>query len=331
MINKYFKYLNPTSKELHWKLWVVLLIELLGTFLMVFEIIIPSAIGMGTNPNLGEGFNTFYNIVFGNYLTKAIWVTGFILILIYALRKISVNLNPAVTLSEAISGHHTWGKAFSMIGIQFIGAFAAAFLALGCAHWSGAWADTKSTLDGVEPRFLVGDLSNGKWSLGLWFGIDKQNLIDGFSLAQQTGFSIVNIIIEAIFTFTLVATIIYFPKAGKVTGAWRPWVIVIPLTIMVALGIHTNNIAFNPARLIAPAVVSTAAGGANTMQWIWVFLLGELIALGFVALIEYWRKTGMVKLPENIFGASSIIADDSSKEIVKAKNSKTTVKKITKK
>ncbi len=335
-----FKYLNKNSNELHWKLWVVLLVEVIGTFFMVFEIILPSAIALGdsTMNNLPHWLNTGYNIIFGTYIMKAFWVTGFILLLIYICRKVSVNLNPAVTLSEAVSGHHTWGKAFSMIGIQFLGAFAAASFALGCSHWSGAWDATMSSnnvgtaLDGVQPRFLVGQLSD--YSFQHLFGWNKTSLIPESNIPLQLAISPLLIIIEAAFTFALISTVIYFPKAGKITEKWRPLLIAIPLTITVCIGIHTDNIALNPARLIAPAVVSTVAGGPNSMQWIWVFLSGELIAVGVVGLIEYWRKTGFVKLPENIFGPSAVIEDDSKENITKKsvkKNTETITKKITKK
>ncbi len=53
--------------------------------------------------------------------------------------------------------------------------------------------------------------------------------------------------------------------------------------LIVGLGIHTNNIALNPARLIAPAVVAQFMGGAHTLQYVLIFLAGELLAVLLVA------------------------------------------------
>ncbi len=53
--------------------------------------------------------------------------------------------------------------------------------------------------------------------------------------------------------------------------------------LVVTLGIHTNNVALNPARLIAPAVVSQLMGGAHTLQYVLIFLAGELLAVLLVA------------------------------------------------
>jgi glycerol uptake facilitator-like aquaporin len=51
---------------------------------------------------------------------------------------------------------------------------------------------------------------------------------------------------------------------GKyVTYAGRPFVIFGMLFIIIALGGRTHNVALNPARLVAPAVVGQMYGGAQ--------------------------------------------------------------------
>ena len=332
-----FKTYNEKEDKMVWKLWVILMVELLGTFFMVFEIILPSSAGFGTNENLG-GFNIFWNIVFGTYLMKAIWVTSFILLLIYICRKVSVNLNPAVTLAEAAVGNYTWPRTFAMIGVQFIGAFAAANFGLLVSYWSGNFFETEillngsvtegSSLDGLNPR-LIFNTSNYSISgqiikaFGSWDG--KALELNSNSNAAEMLFMIPTILIEAIFVFILITTVVYFPKAGNVNTFWKPFLIVIPLTIIVMIGLHTNNISLNPARLVAPAVVAQMAGGAKNMQFIWVFLFGQLLAVGFVMLVEHRKKTG-AKLPVLIFGETNCVcAEKPTKE---KPNTKTVVKTI---
>ncbi|BDU67486.1 MAG: hypothetical protein TYPL_1390 [Candidatus Tyloplasma litorale] len=298
-MNKFKQNLKIIDKDTNKKVWrlpIILLCEFIGTFLMVFEIIAPSALGL-------DQFN-WYNNIFGTFIMKSFWVTFFILILIYVFRNISVNLNPAVTLGEVAVGNTPWKNAGPMIAIQFIGAIIAAYF----AYWMGsswsvfnsAWESGTETLDAVYPVIKVSsteqvmfgwdnavylDQLNG---INLWEGIDGVNSTFVFSHTSWIAFDLVPFFIEATFTFILISTIVYFPK---VRHGVRPYFIFFPLLIMVALGIHTNNIALNPARLIAPAFVSQTMGEAATLQFTWIFLLGELFAVLLVFKIESVKNT----------------------------------------
>lgn len=300
MIKKF----DRVSGENVWQLWVILLAEFVGTFLMVFEIIAPSALGLDEY--------SWYNTIFGSFFMKSIWVTGFILILIYALRKISVNLNPVVTLGEIAVGNTQWIQGVSMISTQFLAAILASWFALLLGRDAGInpgiWSHFEGdkliqgdqTLDSVYPIFKTEWINGGNVYIDMLHGVNYASTKSfefntyEWKHGAQLMFIIVPFIIEAIFTFILITTIVYFPK---ITSAWRPLFICGVLTILVALGIHTNNIALNPARLMGPAIIAQGAGEANVLQFSWIFLFGELSAVCAIFFIENSkeRKTGITK------------------------------------
>ncbi len=281
-----------------WSLPIILLVELIGTFAMVFEIIAPSALNL-------EQFIWYQNI-FGTFIMKAFWVSGFILILIFLLRWCSVNLNPAVTLAEVAAGHTTRQQALWMIVIQFVGAFVAAY----AAFWMGSnmdvfnsttdatlqYIDGTYTLDAVFPRLILSPTELVWFDGASWLvdgGVFVNAPIDGsgvgtFELWDATWgvnstallYLGIIVIIEVAFTWLLLWSVV---GAKKVSHNARPFLIFMVLMVVVSLGIHTNNIALNPARLIAPSVVAQVTGGAQTMQYLVFYLAGEAIAVLLIA------------------------------------------------
>ncbi len=304
---------NPTGKPKKiWALGLVLLVELIGTFLMVFEIIAPSALQL-------EQFE-WYNQVFGTYLMKAFWVAGFILILIFLLRWCSVNLNPAVTLAEVATGHVKKERAAWMIVIQVAGATLAAY----AAYWMGANMEVFNagvlshnsqyylgtyTLDAVFPVLQlsqnelswIGDATTNQWiadgvmtstgkfvvaptghngdisAMTAFFGLWDAEW--GYNSTALAWLAVV-VAIEFVFTWLLLWSVV---GAKRVSHNARPFLIFAVLMVVVTLGIHTNNIALNPARLVGPAVIAQVTGGAHTMQYVPFFLAGELLAVLAVA------------------------------------------------
>ncbi len=274
----FFKYFDTEKGKNVFKLWVVLLIEFIGTFLMVFEIIAPSSFDLGSND--------VYSVIFGSFFMKAFWVSAFILLLIYLLRNISVNLNPAVTLSEVATGHHNWTKAFWMILIQFLGAFCASETAYFIANAAGTWDASvaeNSVLDAIYPVLRFSSMEQQLLSLDSSY---INFLEPGFKLDtyKEGAYLIILFAIEALYTFVLISSVIWGSK--YISNSLRPLIIFGTLLIIITLGIHTNNIALNPARLMAPAISSQLHGGAKTLQFSWVFLFGELFAVMLVFYIE---------------------------------------------
>ncbi len=281
----FFKTYDENKGKLVWRLWFILMVELLGTFAMVFEIIAPNALALGDPNVVGEGFANFYNAVFGTFIMKAFWVTGFIWILIMICGKVSVNLNPAVTLGEVADGKFGWNRGFSMIGIQLLGAIAAAEAAYQIGAIMSANSEFNTTLDAVYPVFQT------PWYMGSGLEMGKTNPIwnEGMNVFGSNSATFGQwalaifpfMIIEFVFTYLLISSVF----EGKFGFMGRSFVICIPLTITVALGIFTHNIALNPARLLGPAIIGQMHSAASshattaTMQFTWIFLLGEILAV----------------------------------------------------
>ncbi len=292
-----------------WSIWVILLAELIGTFAMVFWIVAPSSL------NLGQF--EWYNNIFGTFVMKAFWVAGFILILIFLLRWISVNLNPAVTLAEIATGQVTRQQGAAMIGIQFVGAFLGTYL----AYWMGVNMEVFNgaivafpnegthTLDAVFPRLILSDTEMAWFNGASWLptdGVffDPLNYVDGQIFEpgwvvdhthhtfnrELLGFYILIMLIEAAFTWLLLWSVV---GARRVSKNARPFLIFMVLMVVISLGIHTNNIALNPARLMAPAVIAELTGGAKTIIYTPIFLAGELLAVLLIA-----RKAGKREMKE---------------------------------
>ncbi len=296
-----FRRLDKVQNKKVWRLWFVLLIEFIGTFAMVFEIIAPSALQL-------DQFAWYQNI-FGTYIMKAFWVAGFILILIFLLRWVSVNLNPAVTLSEVAVGNTSKQQAAWMILFQF----AAAFLAAYAAFWMGTNMEMFNTAaaannyigstdysafnaDAVYPVLRLSGNEQAWFGDMSWYtdyfkvnhGVAVDSLNGTFTLwgasweknSSALGFLGITFLLEMIYTWLLCWSVV---GAKKVSHNARPFLIFAVLMVVVALGIHTNNIALNPARLVGPAVVTAAVGGVNTLPYVLVFLFGELAAVLLIA------------------------------------------------
>ncbi|NQX83216.1 MAG: aquaporin [Mycoplasmataceae bacterium] len=288
-----FKVYNDIKEKEVWRFWVILLFELIGTFLLVFEIISPSTLNLDSK--------LWYQMIFGTYIMKAFWVAGFTLILIYIYKFVSVNLNPVITLSEIAIGHNTWIRGIFMIVVQIIGALCAAEFAHFLAVQIGTWEPGNSTLDAVYPRFIISSTGQN------WFGLDSTyiDFLNGggtwISASSKTMkwsewlFILVPYLIEFLFTFGLIASIIYSKKITQIYGKkindyWRPILVFGALMVFITFGLHTNNISLNPVRLYAPAIVSQFHGGAKTLQFTWIFLFGEMSAVLLVFFIEGKRN-----------------------------------------
>lgn len=265
-----FKKLDENQGKLVWRLWFILMVELLGTFAMVFEIIAPNALDLGQ-------FD-WYKMIFGTFFMKAVWVTGFIWILIMICGKVSVNLNPAVTISEVSAGKFGWNRASLMLVVQFVGALAAAEVAY---QLGGLMNVEGTTLDAVYPV-----LQAPAWWFGEEYGSVHTVWNEGMTVFNGnesfSSWAIATIpfmLIEAIFTYGLIASVF----EGNFKFMARSFVICIPLTFIVMFGIFTHNIALNPARLLGPAIIGQMHAGlghsTGTLQFTWIFLCGELLAI----------------------------------------------------
>ncbi len=273
-----FKIYDDTKNKLVWRLWVILLVEFLGTFIMVFEIIAPSSFRFGDNE--------IYSIIFGTYIMKAAWVSFFIYMLILLLRKISVNLNPAVTLAEVAAGNTPIKRAGLMIIVQFMGAILAGEAAFLIADAIGTWhGDGTDSLDAVAPRLVF----NGELMNLMGF---NATIVESWAKVAPHGkqwlFGVVPFAMETILMYGLLAAVLYGPS--ETSSNIRPIIIFATLTVVVAAGIPTDSIAINPARLFGAAIATQINGGEQTLQYTWIYLFGELFAVYIFFVVENIKR-----------------------------------------
>ena len=96
--------LTEENKKKDWKksLWAILLCEFFGTIALTLWIILPSTLAFSTpeahsnNQEFWEAWAKIWQLMF----MKALWAALFVVAIVYLLRPISVNLNPAVTIAE---------------------------------------------------------------------------------------------------------------------------------------------------------------------------------------------------------------------------------------
>ena len=273
-----FKTYDNTKNKLVWRLWVVLLVEFFGTLIMVFEILAPSAFRLGDNH--------IYGIIFGSNIMKAMWVSLFIYGLILLFRRISVNLNPAVTLAEIAAGNTTVERGGMMIVAQVFVALLAGEFSFLIADAIGTWhGDGTDSLDALAPRLTF---NGGFMSL---LNIDS-TLVTSWAEVAPTGYGwlygIVPFLIEFVLVYALIASIIY-GKNGIMSNT-KPIVIFLTLTAVVTLGIPTDSFALNPARLYGAAIATQINGGEKTLEYAWIYLAGELLAVYVFFVVENIRK-----------------------------------------
>lgn len=149
------------------------------------------------------------------------------------------HLNPAVTLALAGSGRFPRREVPAYLGAQTLGAFGGAGAVL-LALGNGAHLGATLPLGGDLVRTFL---------------------------------------LELAFTLALLASVIYLTKAGKVPRAWE---LLLPALVV---GISTFFIgpftgsSLNPARSLAPAVLSDDYSG------IWIYFTATLSAAGIVAML----------------------------------------------
>lgn len=169
------------------------------------------------------------------------WFLAVLVPILLFIRVSGAHLNPAVTLALATSGRIGWAEVPGYWVSQVAGAFLASLVVL-LAFGDGSHLGATQVANGAVVRAFVA---------------------------------------EAAFTALLVAAVFVLADRGEGRFRWR---LLLPPT---AVGLSTYVIgpwtgsSLNPARTIAPAVVS------GTYADLWVYLLAVPLAAGLVALL--WR------------------------------------------
>ena len=281
---------TPEQKQERKKIGKILLAETIGTFILVAGILLPGAIGVnlgaeahGLTP--GEELGFFWNslnIIFSLIIFKALYVALLILVLVLVLIRWSVNLNPAVTLSEMALGNDSYKLGFTKITLQFISAIAASIFMVQVVLWTSG-ADTFNdaltlgyNLDAVYPGFGYFNYGNIDFSTDTgWSSVYATKELTG---TEFWWYWILSIGFEAVLTFALIISIFW---GSKITAKQRPYVIFAVVWAILIVGLRVHAFALNPARLIGPAFIEyiVTDGESYGLTFVPFYLLGELIAV----------------------------------------------------
>ncbi len=313
------KHPNEDNKLTAKRTTKVLISEIIGTFILVAGILFPGAIGVNLAPDVhswgSEGFWIFMNGLFGLILFKALWVAALILGLVLVLQRWSVNLNPAVTLSEMIAGNDSYKLGLTKIVVQFMSAIASAFFMAWVATATvnfeaneiGSFSEQFQVayeagyrLDATTPSFKhfnFNDLSfysdNYSFTSGIFFnsynntGVSKVYTKVELTEVQDAWYWFICMGMEALLTFLLIISVFW---GGKISKKWRPYVIAGVVWAILLVGIRFETIALNPARLMGPALAEyiLTDGASKGLDFSWIYLIGELIAV--VAFFGFTRR-----------------------------------------
>ncbi len=276
---------------------LILISELVGTFILVFGILLPGALGVNLAPEAhiwgSENFWNTLDAIFTSIAVKGLWVATLILVLVFMFRRWSVNLNPAVTLAEISLKNDTAALGVTKIVIQFVGAFAGVFAAAAVIgftsteaymqlYTTGTWA----AVDGGQSVLEVA--KDGGYGLDVTYPMFKQINWDTISegLSYSTTYLngtedawswIIFVLLEAALTFGLLASVFW---GKKISHNVRPFVIWGIVWLLLIVGIRFDTIALNPARLIAPAVLEKVLmNSTDGLQFSSFYLIGELFAV----------------------------------------------------
>jgi aquaporin Z len=174
------------------------------------------------------------------YIATALAFGLVIIAMAYSICKVSgCHINPAVSVSMAISGRMTWLECAKYIVAQILGGIAGAAL--------------------LKVLFI----DFGFKTLG------ANTFAEPGQFATNTGIAI---LIEAILTFIFTSVVLgvtenkkHAPVAGIVIG--------LTLTLVHLIGIPFTGTSVNPARSIGPALFS----GGSAMSELWVFILAPIL------------------------------------------------------
>ena len=231
------------------------------------------------NPLLGEFIGTAFLVLLGNGVVANVvlkgtkgnnsgwvvitvgWATAvFVPALMFA-EMSGAHFNPALTIGLAVSGVTGWAMVPGYIAMQFLGAFAGAFL---------VWVMYKDHFDATnDPGTQLACFSTGP------------------AIRNPARNLVCEIIATFVLLFALTAGVAQAADGGLgALGLWRVWAVI--LTIGMSLG-GTTGYALNPARCLGPrimhAILPMKGKGGSDWGYAWVSVVGPIIGaiLGSVA------------------------------------------------
>lgn len=211
--------------------------EFLGTFVLVLggcgSAVLAATFLTADGTSLGIGF-VGVSLAFGlSVLTMA-----------YAVGHVSGgHFNPAVTLGLAAAGRFAWRDTLAYIGIQLVGAIAAAAVLL-------VVASGRESFSASESGFATngyGDRSPG-----------------GYGLLAAL---VIEVVLTAVFLYVILG--VTDTRAPK---GFAPLAIGLALTLIHLVSIPVTNTSVNPARSVGPALFA----GGEALGQVWLFLVAPV-------------------------------------------------------
>lgn len=231
-----------------------LIAELLGTMVLVL-MGCGSAVIAGADGTTGVGL---LGISFAFGLS--------VVAMAYAIGHISgCHINPAISISMAVSGRMSWKDAISYSVAQVIGALLGAGI---------LYLIVTNNIHGHEMKpWALG--SNG-WGTGY---LGEYNTVAAF-------------VAEFIFTFIFLLVILGSTSTKNINGGFAGLAIGLSLVLIHIVGIKVTGVSVNPARSIGPAIFA----GGEAISQLWLFIVapvlgGATAAVVYNALMERPEKT----------------------------------------
>ncbi len=222
------------------------LAELLGTSFLVW---------------VGPGSITTTNFIAGGKVPFTMADLGIIALafafaiaaMVYTIGHISgCHINPAVTLAFAVTKRISWNEAAVYWGGQLIGAF------LGAAFIGVCYGFTTAAT----------------------IGYGATNFSDA-----NTGY-IVATAAEIIGTFFLLLVIMGTAVDGRAPAGWAGFIIALAVAADILAFGPVTNVALNPFRALAPAVLQVVFGGTYNLAHLIVYFVGPIVG-GILGVLVY--------------------------------------------
>lgn len=219
------------------------LAELLGTTLLVFfgpgAVVAALAQGEGVLDYAGLGIIA---LSFGLVVALVIYTLG---------TTSGAHINPAVTVSLAVTGRFRWAEVPAYLGAQVVGAVLGALLIVAVA--------------GAQTATAAG------------VGLTAASVSSGQA-----------VLAEAVGTFLLLFTIMAVAVDRRAPLGWAGFLIGLAVaTEIFVIGPFTGG-SVNPARTFGPYLANTLADGKTPWDQLWIYIVGPVIG-AVLAVVVYDR------------------------------------------
>ena len=112
---------------------------------------------------------------------------------------------------------------------------------------------------------------------------DKTGAFGSNGLAGVNGSAAAGCVVEIVLTFIFVLTILGVTSKKANHGSFGGLIIGLILTLVHIFGIGLTGTSVNPARSIAPAVLTSLEGNTEPLSCLWVFILAPLVGSALAA------------------------------------------------